>query len=93
MPTYQARLYFLYFAGMDEVVEIPVTINGQDRVFPARIQSWRYGMRFFVDIDGVEMILERDEGGEFRAILPDQFIGKPPSKEIVAAIVEVLQSL
>jgi hypothetical protein len=50
-------------------------------------------MRFLVDIDGVEVVLERDDAGEFRAILPEGSIGKPPDKAIITGIIDVLQAL
>lgn len=78
---------------MEQTVEIPVEIGGQERIFPARVQAWRYGHRFLVDVDGVEVTLERDDAGEFRAILPNGFSGKAPDKEVVTAIIEVLQTL
>jgi hypothetical protein len=50
-------------------------------------------MRFFVDIDGIEVVLERDDAGEFRAILPEGFTGKSPDKEMIGGIIDVLQAL
>ena len=78
---------------MDEVVQIPVTINGEEREFPAQVQAWRYGVRFRVDVNGVEMIFERDDAGEFRAILPEGFGGKMPDRGIITGIAEVLNAL
>jgi hypothetical protein len=78
---------------MEQTVEVPVEIRGEERVFSAKVQAWRYGQRFLVDVDGVEVTLERDDAGEFRAILPDGFSGKAPDKEVVGAIIEVLQAL
>jgi hypothetical protein len=78
---------------MEQTIEIPVTVRGMDRLFIARVQAWQYGMRLFVDIDGVEIILERDDAGEFRAILPEGFTGKPPDKEMIGGIIDVLQAL
>jgi len=57
------------------------------------VQASQYSLRFLVDIDGTEVILERDDAGEFRAILPEGFTGKPPDKEVISAVIEVLQSL
>jgi hypothetical protein len=71
---------------MEQTVEIPVTIRDT-------VQAWQYGLRFLVDIDGVEVILERDDVGEFRAILPEGFTGKPPDKEMIGGIIDVLQAL
>jgi hypothetical protein len=78
---------------MEQTVEIPVEIGGLERIFPAKVQAWRYGQRFMVDVDGVEVVLERDDAGEFRAMLPEAFAGKPPEKEVIGAIIEVLQAL
>ena len=78
---------------MEQPIEIPVEIRGEDRVFPAKVQAWQYGLRFLVDVDGIELTLERDETGEFRAILPGGFSGKAPDKELIEAIIDVLQSL
>jgi hypothetical protein len=78
---------------MEQTIEIPVTVHGVDRVFAAEVQAWRYGLRFLVDVDGVQVVLERDDAGEFRAILPDGFSGKAPDKAMIGAIIEVLESL
>lgn len=78
---------------MEQTVEIPVTIRDAERVFAARVQAWRYGTRFLVDIEGVEVVMERDDAGEFRAILPEGFEGKPPDKEMIGEIIAVLQAL
>jgi len=78
---------------MEQTVEIPVEISGVERTFIAQVQVWRYGLRFLVNVDGVEVTLERDDAGEFRALLPEGFSGKPPAKDVIAAIIEVLQAL
>ncbi|HET6255420.1 MAG TPA: hypothetical protein VFE32_15175 [Puia sp.] len=78
---------------MEQIIEIPVDLRGTERVYHGRVQAWQYGLRFLVDVDGVEMTLERDDAGEFRALLPEGFAGKMPDKEVIAAIIEVLQAL
>jgi len=78
---------------MEQTVEIPVNVRGVERSFGARVQASQYSLRFFVDIDGTEVIFERDDAGEFRAILPEGFGGKAPDREVITAIIEVLQML
>jgi hypothetical protein len=78
---------------MEQTVEIPVTIRGTERLFTARVQAWQYGLRFLVDIEGVEVVLERDDAGEFRAVLPEGFSGKLPDKTVIGGIIDVLQTL
>lgn len=78
---------------MEQTVEIPVDIRGEERTYTAQVQAWRYGLRFLVDVDGVEVTFERDDAGEFRAILPEGFSGKMPDAVAIGAIIEVLQAL
>jgi hypothetical protein len=78
---------------MEQTIEIPVEFRGVERVFSATVQAWQYGRRFLVDVDGVEMTLERDDAGEFRALLPEGFAGKTPDKEVIRAIIDVLEAL
>ncbi|HWB90387.1 MAG TPA: hypothetical protein VG605_00985 [Puia sp.] len=78
---------------MDQTVEIPVSIRGTERIFPAQIKAWQYGLQFIVDIDGTPVTLERDDAGEFRALLQEGFSAKVPDKEIITAIIQVLQAL
>lgn len=80
-------------ADLEEEVHIPVSVGGKDREFLAKIQAWRYGMRFLVDVDGVEVIFERDDEGSFRAVLPEGFTGSGPDRASVEGIVQVLNSL
>lgn len=78
---------------MEQTIEIPVEIRGEERVFSAIVQAWQYGLRFLVDVDGVEMTFERDDAGEFRALLPEAHTGKTPDKEVIRAIIDVLEAL
>ncbi len=78
---------------MEQTIEIPVTVHGVDRVFAGEVRAWRYGLRFLVDVDGTPVVVERDDAGEFRAILPDGFCGKAPDKAVIGAIIEVLEAL
>jgi hypothetical protein len=78
---------------MEQTVEIPVTVRGEERTFSGRVQASQYSLRFLVDVDGTEVIFERDDAGEFRAILPEGFVGKQPDRETITAIIEVLGSI
>jgi hypothetical protein len=80
-----------YLQPMEQTVEIPVMIRGKECIFSAQVQAWRYGLRFLVNIDRNEVVLEWDDAGELRAILPEGFTGKPPDKAVISAIIEVLQ--
>jgi hypothetical protein len=60
---------------MDEPFYIPCRYKGVDRQFMATFQAFGYTFRFHVDVDGTDVIFERDEEGNFRAIIPPEPIG------------------
>jgi hypothetical protein len=78
---------------MGEMVTIPVNYRGEEKVFEAEVQVWQYGHRFLVPVEGIDMIFERDDSGEYRAIVPEGFTGKLPDRELVQAIAAVLDDL
>ena len=78
---------------MEGAVIIPVEYAGAEREFEARVQVWQYGHRFFVDVEGVELVFERDDSGQYRALTPEGYTGKLPDRGLVQAIAEVLDGL
>lgn len=84
---------FPYFRSMDQVVHIPVEYRGVEREFEARVQVWRYGHRWFVQVEDVELVFEQDDAGEYRALMPEGYAGKLPDRDLVQAIAGVLDAL
>lgn len=78
---------------MEQTVTIPVEYAGVEREFEARVQVWQYGYRFFVLVDDVELVFERDDSGEYRALTAEGFTGKLPERGLVQAIAEVLTAI
>lgn len=78
---------------MEQTVTIPVEYAGAEREFEARVQVWQYGHRFFVAVEDVELVFERDDSGEYRAMTPEGFTGKLPDRGLVRAIAEVLDAI
>ena len=78
---------------MEQTVTIPVEYAGSEREFEARVQVWQYGHRFFIPVDEVELVFERDDSGEYRALTPEGFTGKLPDRALVQAIAEVLDAI
>jgi hypothetical protein len=63
---------------MDEPFFIPCRYKGVDREFTATFQAFGYTFRFHVDVDGTDVIFERDEEGNIRAIIPLEPMGPTP---------------
>lgn len=78
---------------MDHPFQLPVTYKGVDLEFETRLQLWTYGRRFYVTVDGAEILFEQDEEGNFRAILPPETMDKMPPKELVEEIGKVIEAL
>ena len=79
----------------EEQLTLPVTYKGKELSFPLKIVPQGYVYRFIVQIDDAEVIYERDDEGEYRAIIskPDEYRAKLPERELLEAISKVIVSL
>jgi hypothetical protein len=79
---------------MYESFELPVTYNGQDMLFPARLLQHGYIHRFQVEIYGEMVLFERDDEGMYRALMSPEDAQKTKiSKELIRVISEVIEEL
>lgn len=80
---------------MNELFELPVTANGKDLLFPARLLQLGYTHKFEVDVYGTQVFFEPDEEGAYRAVVdPDErpkHFDPELLQAIAAAIDEVLR--
>ncbi len=79
---------------MDEML-LPVCFKGEELEFPVRLVVLGYTHRFVVLIEGIEMTFERDDQGEFRALIAAEDVEgkKAPDTRLLKAISEVLAGL
>jgi hypothetical protein len=76
-----------------EQFELPVTYKGQDLLFNGRLATFTYGYKFYVDINGAEVIFERDDEGNLRAMLPENVSDTAIEKGLIEAVIEVFNDL
>lgn len=81
------------FADMEEPFLIPVTYKGTDRHFEATLRRWGYSHRFEVNVDGTVVSFERDEEGNFRAVIAPEEKGKVPPVELLQAIGQAIEGI
>lgn len=76
-------------------LELPVTYKGKELLFPLKVVPQGYVYRFVVQIENLEVIYEKDDEGEYRAMIakPDEYKGKLPERELLEAINEVIVSI
>lgn len=76
-----------------EEFELPVTYKGKELVFNGRLATFTYGYKLYVDVNGCELIIERDDQGDLRAIVPEISSEPTIEKELVEAIIKVFSDL
>ncbi|HEY4061187.1 MAG TPA: hypothetical protein VGM30_04765 [Puia sp.] len=78
---------------MDEPFLIAVDYKGKQLEFEARLQVLGYTHRFWVGVDAVEVVFERDEEGNYRAIIPPETKGKIPDSGLLQAIAGAIEKI
>lgn len=77
---------------MNESFEIPVVYKGKELAFPAEVIRYGYVHRIQVDIDSQIVFLEKDEEGNYRAIVEGQ-TNKELDKELIQFIVSAVDAI
>ena len=78
---------------MDEPFIITVNYKGIEREFEARLQVLGYTHRFHVAVEGTETLFERDEEGNYRAIIPPENTGKIPDTALLQIIAQAIERI
>jgi hypothetical protein len=78
---------------MEEPFIISANYKGADREFEGRLQVFGYSHRFHVDVDGTEVLFERDEEGNYRAIVPPEHTGKIPEAGLLESIARAIKRI
>ena len=79
---------------MAELFEIPIIYKNNELSFKAHSVRFGYVNHILVDIYGVQITVERDEEGNFRALEdPDKMKEGKVDLALVKAVVEVLEKL
>lgn len=80
---------------MEDELEIPIIYKGEPLTIQGKVLAFGYVYKLSVDINGVEIIFEKDDAGDYRAILsdPDSAHKQKPDAEMVKAILETLSAI
>lgn len=76
-----------------EEFQLPVTYKGQEQLFNVKLATFTYGYKFYVDVNGHEVIFERDDEGNMRAMIQDLSSDSNVEKGLIEAIMEVFTAL
>lgn len=78
---------------MPEPFLLTVQYKNEEKQFESELRVFGYTHKIAVNVNGVEVIFERDEEGNYRAILPDPDLKhKNPDPHLIKAIAEELET-
>lgn len=80
---------------MDEEFLLPVSFNGNDFEFPAKLLKFGYTFTLEVDIEGTKVHYELDEERNWRVLIPYEQIpgNKKTDANLLAAIAAVIEEI
>lgn len=78
---------------MDEEFNLPVTYRGQQQNFKTRLVKFRYMHKLEVEVEDGRIFIEKDNEGNYRAILANIESENKIDKGLIKAIVESLQEI
>lgn len=73
---------------MTDPFELPVTFNGKEHLFPAQLLPFGYTYKLKVEVQGQDVLFDRDEEGTFRAAFEPT--GEGHAKPIDPALLQVI---
>ena len=80
---------------MNETFDIPLTYNGKEIIFPARLLILGYTHKIQVEINGKELFFEPDEERNYRAVLaydsPDE--AGNTDRNLLKAIADAIEEI
>jgi len=86
-------LAILYLRLLEEPFFIPVSYKGKDLQFEATLQRRGYVYILAVDVYSTIVSFEKDEEGNWRALIPPEEKGKTPDVELLRTIGETIEAL
>jgi hypothetical protein len=76
---------------MEESFQIPVTHHGKELLINARLIQIGYARKIQVDVNGIIVDLEKDDEGNFRAVLAEVKDENKVDKQLIKQVVESLE--
>ena len=79
---------------MEDSFEIPVTYKNQELTFSAQVVQAGYVIYILVDLYGINLKIERDDEGNYRALIdPEVLEAAKVDEAVVRSVLNVLTSL
>lgn len=80
---------------MEHFFELPVTYKNKELLLPGRLVAFTYSYKFYITVNGVELVFEKDDNGAFRVVkqenIPVDY--HHIDRGLITAIIEVLEHI
>lgn len=77
---------------MEHFFELPVPYKGEELLLKGRLVTFAYSYKFYVVVNGHELVFERDDAHQFR-VLNTQDHPVEIDRELIEQIIMMLQKL
>ncbi|WP_114792581.1 hypothetical protein U0035_02405 [Niabella yanshanensis] len=76
---------------MEHYFELPLKYREEDRMLKGRLVTFAYSYKFYIIIDGKELVFERDDEHNFRVVATESHHENMIDRELLAHIIEALE--
>ena len=78
---------------MEHYFELPVAYKGEEHSFKGRLATFGYVYKFYIIVDGRELVFEKDDEGQYRELTEADDKAKPVDAGLLQAIIDALVAL
>ena len=78
---------------MEHNFELPVLHKGEELILNGRLVPTAYSYKLFIVVNGVELIIEKDDEGELRVLTQEGEEKQLPDKALIADVLDALQQI
>ena len=80
---------------MDNSFELPVSYKGKELLFPGQLHLYGYTQKIEIIVNGLSLFFERDEEGNWRAIVDPSEVEKNRSinEELIRAVIHSIEEV
>lgn len=76
---------------MEHYFELPLNYRGEERVLKGRLVTFAYNYKFYIVVDGKELVFERDDEHNFRVVSTEAHYETGIDQGLLACIIEALE--
>ncbi|MCH5720043.1 hypothetical protein [Niabella hibiscisoli] len=76
---------------MEHYFELSLNYRGEERILKGRLATFAYSYKFYIVVDGKELVFERDDEHNFRVVSTEEHYENGVDAELLTRIIEALE--